>query len=108
MSLRAEPRRKIGWYLILVGLPALAYLNSLGNPFQYDDFHSIVDNPHIRQLGNIPRFFVDPTLFSVEPGIYLPGEAGVRLEDLVVVTADGCRRITNLRRDVIRLRDRSQ
>ena len=68
MSLRAEPRRKIGWYLILVGLPALAYLNSLGNPFQYDDFHSIVDNPHIRQLGNIPRFFVDSTLFSVEPG----------------------------------------
>ena len=47
-------------------------------------------------------------VFSVEPGIYLPGEAGVRLEDLVVVTADGCRRITNLRRDVIRLRDRSQ
>ena len=28
--------------------------------------------------------------FSVEPGIYLPGEMGVRVEDLVLVTEDGC------------------
>jgi Xaa-Pro dipeptidase len=29
-------------------------------------------------------------VFSVEPGIYLPGEFGVRIEDLVLVTPDGC------------------
>lgn len=29
-------------------------------------------------------------IFSVEPGIYLPGEFGVRIEDLVMVTEDGC------------------
>lgn len=28
--------------------------------------------------------------FSIEPGIYLPGEMGVRIEDLVIVTQDGC------------------
>lgn len=29
-------------------------------------------------------------IFSIEPGIYLPGEVGVRIEDLVVATEDGC------------------
>ncbi|RDY27904.1 aminopeptidase P family protein [Romboutsia weinsteinii] len=28
-------------------------------------------------------------IFSVEPGIYLPGEFGVRIEDLIMVTEDG-------------------
>ena len=54
------------WYLALICLPMAVYLNSIQNPFHYDDIHSIVDNPHIRQLGNIPSFFVDPTLFSAQ------------------------------------------
>lgn len=29
-------------------------------------------------------------IFSIEPGIYLPGDVGVRIEDLVIVTDDGC------------------
>lgn len=29
-------------------------------------------------------------IFSIEPGIYLPGKMGVRIEDLVLVTEDGC------------------
>ena len=28
--------------------------------------------------------------FSIEPGIYLPGDMGVRIEDLVIVTEVGC------------------
>lgn len=33
---------------------------------------------------------------TIEPGIYLPGEFGVRIEDLVVVTADGHRNLSGL------------
>ena len=32
-------------------------------------------------------------IFSIEPGIYLPGKFGVRVEDLVLVTEDGCERL---------------
>lgn len=33
---------------------------------------------------------------TVEPGIYIPGEAGVRVEDLIVVTSSGFERISSL------------
>ena len=58
-----------GWrlWLLLAVPPALVYGNSLQNPFHYDDAHSIVENEHIRDVSNIPRFFVDPTLFASEP-----------------------------------------
>jgi Xaa-Pro aminopeptidase len=38
---------------------------------------------------------------TVEPGIYLPGEGGVRIEDLVLVTADGCERLTQFPKELI-------
>ena len=41
-----------------------AYYNSFGNSFQLDDFHIAVNNPWIRNLRNIPRFFIDPFTFS--------------------------------------------
>jgi Xaa-Pro aminopeptidase len=36
--------------------------------------------------------------FSIEPGIYLPGRFGVRIEDIVVATADGGRRLNDTSR----------
>ena len=42
------------------------YANSLDNDFHYDDEHSVQKNIHIRDLDNIPRFFQDPTTFSVD------------------------------------------
>jgi Xaa-Pro aminopeptidase len=38
---------------------------------------------------------------TVEPGIYLPGEGGVRIEDLVLVTAEGAERLTSFRKELI-------
>ncbi len=34
-------------------------------------------------------------VISVEPGIYLPGEYGVRIEDIVYLTADACENLTH-------------
>ncbi|RMB82892.1 aminopeptidase P family protein [Streptomyces shenzhenensis] len=39
--------------------------------------------------------------FSVEPGVYLPGRFGVRIEDIVTVTEDGGRRFNDTTRDMV-------
>jgi Xaa-Pro aminopeptidase len=39
-------------------------------------------------------------VFTIEPGIYLPGRFGVRLEEVAVVTADGARKLSGLSRDL--------
>jgi D-alanyl-D-alanine dipeptidase len=41
------------------------------------------------------RPLVPGMCFSIEPGIYLPGRFGVRIEDIATVTADGGRRFNN-------------
>ena len=47
---------------------ALAYVNALPGAFHYDDFHSLVDNPAVRSLANLPRYFTDPGQFSADAG----------------------------------------
>ncbi|GAA1161806.1 aminopeptidase P family protein [Streptomyces hebeiensis] len=46
------------------------------------------------------RPLVPGMCFSVEPGIYLPGRFGVRIEDIVTVTEDGGRRLNNTSREL--------
>ncbi len=40
--------------------------------------------------GTTPLIAAPGMIFSIEPGVYLPGKFGVRIEDLVLVTEDGC------------------
>ncbi|MGL5978074.1 MAG: M24 family metallopeptidase, partial [Erysipelotrichaceae bacterium] len=40
-------------------------------------------------------------VITIEPGIYLPGIGGVRIEDDVLITEDGYRRLTTLPKDLI-------
>ena len=40
-------------------------------------------------------------VFTIEPGIYLPGRGGVRIEDNILAMADGSRTLTTYSRDLI-------
>ena len=62
-----RPVDRTSWRLalLLAVVIAAAYANSLGIGFRFDDWHVVEDNPHIRSLGHIGRFFVDPNTTSV-------------------------------------------
>lgn len=45
------------------------------------------EGPRLSKLGETA--LVPGHIVTVEPGVYLPGQVGVRIEDLVAVTADG-------------------
>ena len=59
---------------------------------------TIHEPPYIVEGDDTP--LVEGMCFSIEPGIYLQGKLGVRIEDLVVVTADGARRLQAAPRDL--------
>jgi Xaa-Pro aminopeptidase len=75
----------------------------LGERFLHRTGHGIGldvhEDPYIVGGNALP---LEPGMaFSVEPGVYLDGEWGARIEDIVVVTADGCERLNTRPRELV-------
>jgi len=56
------------------------------------------EGPRLSKQGETP--LAAGQIVTVEPGVYVPGQAGVRIEDLVVITEDGCEILSSLPKDL--------
>lgn len=45
------------FWIVLIGALLFAYSKSYDNEFHFDDSHTIIDNPYVRDINNIPLFF---------------------------------------------------
>lgn len=57
----------------------------------------IHEEPYIVRSNHLPM--TADMSFTVEPGIYLPGKGGIRIEDDVILTEHGCRSLTGCPRE---------
>lgn len=60
---------------------------------------SVHEEPYIVAGNDLP--LEAGMAFSVEPGIYFPGQWGARIEDIVIVTADGAEPVNNRPHDLV-------
>ena len=58
----------------------------------------------VHEYGDVSSSFdmevEEGMIFSIEPGVYIQGEFGVRVEDLVLVTKDGCEVLNSYSKDL--------
>ena len=84
---------------------ARGYIESkgYGEFFTHRTGHSI--GIEIHDFGDVSEanenILEEGMIFSIEPGIYKTGKFGVRIEDLVVVTKDGCEILNKFSKDLI-------
>jgi Xaa-Pro aminopeptidase len=73
-----------------------------GDQFLHGTGHGVgLDIHEDPRLSSTGTASLEPgNVVTVEPGVYLPEHGGVRIEDTVVVTADGCRPLTTAPKDL--------
>ena len=78
---------------------AAGYGGKMGHGLGHSLGIEIHENPRFSPFWD--KAIPSGAFLSVEPGIYLPGKFGVRIEDVVMLTDDGCIDITNSPKELI-------
>ena len=68
----------------------------MGEAFMHGSGHGVgLDIHELPRVVSGSTAVLEPgNVLTIEPGVYLPGVGGARVEDLLVVTDDGCRQLT--------------
>ena len=82
---------KAGYKTGLVNGRMQGYFHGTGHGVGLD----IHEAPRISRTGSLLQ---EGHVVTVEPGLYYPGLGAVRIEDMVLVTKDGCRNLTNFKK----------
>jgi len=80
-------------------IEAAGYGDYFGHSFGHGVGVEIHESPNASPMNDSP--LPVGAVISAEPGIYLPGKLGVRIEDVILLTEDGCKDITKAPKDLI-------
>lgn len=88
-----------------VDAAARGYLEERGHSFGHGTGHGVGlevhESPPVRR--GAPDVLAPGMAITVEPGIYLPGVGGVRIEDSVIVRSDGCDILTASPKELVKV-----
>jgi Xaa-Pro aminopeptidase len=79
--------------------------SKLAKYFTHSTGHGVGLEIHeIPRIGAKQQTELEPGMvITIEPGIYLPGRCGIRIEDMVLVTAKGCEVLTPVSKELIEI-----
>ena len=80
-------------------IDAAGYGDYFGHSFGHGVGVEIHEAPNASPVNDKP--LPAGAVISAEPGIYLPGKLGVRIEDVIILTPEGCRNITKAPKDLL-------
>ncbi len=74
------------------------YGNYFGHGLGHGVGLSVHEEPSISQISE--GYLQEGSVVTIEPGIYIPGVGGVRLEDMILIQSDGAKVLTSLPKEL--------